>query len=281
MRRPVFDDAKSKDHLPSSSSVFIFLLLVAAGIILLLVADRLEVGIVKRLAEELGIVLISVFGVSLIYEHLLAEAHFLQIYRKLEKLIRGAESNAARCARLGICEIHETRPSYESAHGLQNLVEICGPRMRIRIIGRSLIYSMQVWEDQLSHLVARGATLELCFLAPDVSGSPLEELSGYDPRETGMALDIFKKTAQPWLEGAKPLGKVEIRFHRVHLLDSYYEVLDDEQHWLAWDLNFGRGTLNRRIFVISGKSPLGKNLADERYEIIWRTAEHFYKYPAP
>jgi hypothetical protein len=259
-------------------SIFVFLFLVACGVILLLVSESLRVGVPKRLTEELGIVLISVFGVSLIYEHVIAETHFQKLYGHLEGLIGGAQNNAARCASLGIDEIHETRSSYEATHSFKIFIETCGSGGTMRIVGRSLIYSMQAWEEYLRVFVQNGGTLELCFYAPDIQNSPLEELSGYDLRETEMALDIFERTARPWLESEKPPGKVEIRFHRVHLLDSFCEFISPNQHLIVWDLNFGRGTSHRRIFVLKGGSQMGKNLSEGRYSSIWNSAEPFYLY---
>lgn len=264
---------------PRWASAFVFLFLVACGVILMLAAEMVRKEPQKQLITEFGVVLISVFGVSLIYEHVLAGMHFRRMYRHLEELIRGAQDNAAQCAALGIREIHAVRKSYESAHPMADLVRSCGPNTRIRIVGRSLIYSMQIWEEHLSTLIDNGVTLQLCFFDPAITSSPLRALSGYDPRETQMALDIFETVARPWIQATSPPGSLELRFHQVHLMDSFFEVIDENQHWAAWDLNFGRGTAQRRIFVVNGESPLGRNLSQGRYEVIWKDSKVFFSYP--
>jgi hypothetical protein len=63
-------------------------------------------------------------------------------------------------------------------------------------------------------------------------------------------------------------------------MDSIFEVRDQHEHWLAWDLNFGRGTGHRRVFVVQGGSPFGKSLTKGRYDVIWDDAKLVYLYPA-
>src|ERR1700722_16521784 len=49
----------------------------------------------RDLAKEFGIVLVSVWGVSLFYEHFLAKRHFEKFHSNLKDLIRQGETNAA------------------------------------------------------------------------------------------------------------------------------------------------------------------------------------------
>ena len=70
------------------------------------------------LVREFGVVLVSVWGVSLFYEHFLAERHFNKFHMNLKSLISQGEMNAAVCEGLGILEIFRSRRDFEGKHSL-------------------------------------------------------------------------------------------------------------------------------------------------------------------
>jgi len=231
----------------------------------------------KRLVEELVVVLISVWGVSLFYERFLAERHFNRFHENLRNLIRQGELNAAVCEALGILEIHISRRSYEDKHSFSSKVENVGSGDVVRITGRSLIFSMYGWRD-LRRVLDNGSRLQMCLVDPSIRDSPLNYLAGYSPEEIDFAIHRFIRSVKPWLLTAKPKGAVEVRFHRVHILDSYSEISKPHYSRAAWDLNFGEGTEERRIFYLNGEGALGKNLRDGRYQLIWDRAEPQFRY---
>jgi hypothetical protein len=231
----------------------------------------------KKMTEELGIVLISVWGVSLFYETFLAARHFNRFQQNLTTLIRRGETNAAVCEHLGILEIHTGRRSYEDRHSFAREAENIGAGDVVRITGRSLIFLMYSWRD-LKHLLKNGARLQLCMLNPTLRNSPLNYLAGYSVEETELAIHRFVNYVRPWLVKEKPSGTVEVRFHTVHILDSYLEIIRPGHSRAAWDLNFGEGTEERRVFYLDGSGPLGRNLSQGRYQLIWDRAEEKFLY---
>lgn len=239
--------------------------------------DHPALGLLKKLTEELGIVLISVWGVSLFYEKFLAERHFRRFLQNLTELIHRGEMNAAVCENLGILEIHRGRRSYEEKHSFAAEAKNIAAGDTVRVTGRSLIFSMYTWRN-LAQIVENGGHLQLCIVDPQLRDSPLNYLSGYSPEETELAIHRFVKRLKPWLEYHKPKGTLEVRFHRVHVLDSFMEISKSNHSFAAWDLNFGEGTEDRRIFFLNGDGPLARNLADGRYQLIWDNADVTFIY---
>jgi hypothetical protein len=231
----------------------------------------------RELLKEFGVVLISVWGVSLFYEKFLAERHFNRFQTNLEELIRRGETNAAVCEGLGILEIHRSRRSFEDNHSLASEAMTLKGGDVVRISGRSLIFSMYGWQH-LSRILENGATLQLCLLDPAIRDSPLSYLAGYSPEETDLAIRRFRTTLKPWLDAVKPRGSAELRFHRVHLLDSLLEIDRQQVYRVAWDLNFGVGIEERQIFYLDGHGPLGRNLTEGRYGLIWEKSTVVFSY---
>jgi hypothetical protein len=242
------------------------------GILMIVVSSYFDhphlVEMASALCKEFGIVLVSVWGVSLFYEKFLAERHFTQFYQHMRDLMSRGASNAAVCESLGILEIHQTRRSYEETHSFRNEIEKVGAKDSVRISGRSLIFTIYRWE-QLQVPLIRGATLQLCMCDPSIKDSPLEYLAGYSTRETELAIDRLSRSVKPWLTKESPPGTLEIRFHAVHLLDSLLEIRGGDLFRMAWDLNFGEGIEQRQVFYLDGNGPLGRNLLRGRYELLW------------
>jgi len=231
----------------------------------------------SELIKEFGIVLVSVWGVSLFYEHFLAERHFKKFHSNLRDLIRRGEMNAAVCEGLGVLEIFRNRRAFEDKHSLANEAKTVGPGDVVRLTGRSLVFSLFAWR-QLKVIVENGATLQLCLLDPVIRDTPLAYLAGYSPEETDLAIHRFATAVVPWLEDSKPKGAVEVRYHSVHLLDSLLEVKRQAEYRVAWDLNFAEGTEERQIFYLDGNGPLGRNLTARRYGLIWDKSEPVFVY---
>jgi hypothetical protein len=231
----------------------------------------------RDLAKELGIVLISVWGVSLFYEYVLAERHFQKFQSNLEYLIRRGETNAAACESLGVVEIFRNWDSYIQKHSWSTSERSLGAGDSVRIIGRSLMFSMYAW-NTLRDWIRSGATIELCHFNPALHESPLTYLARYSHQETELAIQQFTSKVLPWLLSDKPKGIVEVRFHEVHLLDSLVEIRSRDSHEVVWDLNFGGGTEVRKVLFVDGNAPLGQNLTADRYDLIWSNAVTKFRY---
>jgi hypothetical protein len=273
---------EQQSWLREETSAYIFVALLA-GMLLILASYLLPepgasfkpelFGTIRKSLEEFGVVLVSVWGVSLFYEKFLAARHFNRFHENLRALIRQGETNAAVCENLGILEIHSTRRSYENRHSFAQEASSITAGDVVRITGRSLIFSMYASHD-LQRIVENGAELYLCLLDPTVDDSPLDYLSGYSPEETKLAIFRFLRSIKPWLQTSKPMGTVEIRFHRIHLMDSLLEIKRLQLHHfrVAWDLNFSEGTEQRQVFYLDGDRLLGRNLTSARYQLIWDRA---------
>jgi hypothetical protein len=259
------------------------LIALLAGIIILMGAFFIEDPaestriVVHHILRELGVVLVSVFGVSLLYEKLSAEEHFNRFSAKLGEFVRRGESNAAACEALGILEIHRSRQSFQMHHSLADESVRLHEGSRLRLTGRSLHRALGDW-GQFQSMLIRGARLELCMCDPKHAFEALKYLSRYLPSETQSAIERFRLGLVPWLLQALPKGEVELRLHRFDLLDSLLEIDHDDRHRAALDMNFGQGTEARYVLDLDAHEPLGQSLAVERYELIWQHADVVYRY---
>jgi hypothetical protein len=239
--------------------------------------EETVIQILLDLLKEFGIILICIFGISYMYEVLSKKEQFQRFYRDLQNLMREGESNAAMCASLGILEIHASRRSFEERHSFAQKVDELEDGDRIRIFGRSLMFTMFGWEH-LSKILKKGARLELCICDPAIENTPLSYLSGYSHEETLLTVHRFVNGMKPWVLKEKPLGTMEIRMHDIHLLDSFVEIDQGESHVAVWDLNFGQGVEARRVFVLDRQRGLGRDLSVNRYDILWTRATHAFEY---
>jgi hypothetical protein len=233
--------------------------------------------LVVELLREFGVVLISVWGVSLFYERFIANRHFRTFQTKLEGLMGRGESNAAVCEGTGIKNIYRDRGSFERNHPLVSLISGLRKGDHLRIVGRSLVFLMYNWQ-QLRPLVENGGALQLCLINPKYDNDLFRLLAGYSNTETALALERFNGSFLPWLESSRPNGTVEIRFHNLPLLDSYTERKRDDEYRSVWDLNFGEGLQSRVIFYLDAKGVFGENLRQHRYGPIWDRSERVFKY---
>ena len=233
--------------------------------------------IVADILKEFGIVLVSIFGISYLYEKLSADQHFAKFVRDLEIIMRQGESNAAMCEALGIIEIHDGRDSFREKHALAKEAAGYGKGDRLRLTGRSLIHALNEW-GQFETMLTNGATLQLCMCDPTLPYEPLRYLSRYLTEDSQNAISHFALGLRQWLIKNTPPGQVELRFHQVHLLDSLVEMDHGDVHRIAWDLNFGEGIESRHIFFIDTGRSLGENLSVKRYQLIWDHAVSVFFY---
>jgi hypothetical protein len=233
--------------------------------------------LIDDLFKEVGIVLISVWGISLFYEKYIADRHFTVFHSHLVNLVARGESNAAVCEGLGILRIYRDRQSYEEEHSFAEETNRLGQGDYLRIIGRSLIFLIYNWQ-RLTPLIDNGAALELCFIDPQFDDPTFSAVAGYSSTETTLAIERIKDSFIPWLDRTRPKGSLEIRFHRFALLDSYTEKKEGEEYRSAWDLNFGEGLQSRYVFYMNTKGIFGEKLSGQRYKLIWDQSEIMFKY---
>lgn len=225
------------------------------------------------LAREFGIVLVSVFGISLLYEVLLATHHFTHFFEKLREQIEKGESNASRCERMGILELHLSRESFYAKHAFHREIARLGNEGRIRILGRSLVNVLNNREQFEAPLKA-GAKLELCLCDPAHEFVRLTLIARYSHFDTHVAQDHFNQWFLTWLTDPdeKVKGSVEIRFHDFDLLDSLFEVQQGSFHRAALDMNFGIAQEERFFFYLDPSKEFGRELVHGRYAAIWNHA---------
>ena len=229
------------------------------------------------MVREIGIVLISVWGISLFYEKYIADRHFTTFHSHLVNLVSRGESNAAVCEGVGILRIYRDRRSYEQEHSFSEEISRLGEGDYLRIIGRSLIFLIYSWQ-RLTPLIENGGALQLCFIDPLFDDPAFNVVAGYSSTETTLAIERVKDSFIPWLEHTRPKGGLEIRFHRFALLDSYTEKKEGEEYRSAWDLNFGEGLQSRYVFYMDTKGIFGEKLSGQRYKLIWEQSEIVFKY---
>src|ERR1039458_3190933 len=86
------DAVAVRKHWPATRSLVSSLFLVGVTVISLSFVPG-EREVLRNIIRELGIVLVSVFGVSILYEIFIAEQHFEQFRGALVKIIQSGETN--------------------------------------------------------------------------------------------------------------------------------------------------------------------------------------------
>jgi hypothetical protein len=246
-------------------------LFIVIGICLIAVSFLLPPawGFRRELCKELGIVVLSVFTVSIVYEALLAERHQDQFMAILRAQIERGESNAAICEKLGILKIFPTRDVFEMEYSFASMVANLVGGDQIRIVARSLFIIM-THPEAIRRGLMQGARFEFCILDPNCQ--TIAQNPSMVPGEIQAALSIFRTEISEWVTTAKPPGSITLRFHQSPLLDSCLMLNSASLNTCAWDLSFGRDLSSKRIFFIDLKKPLGKDLWN-RYDGIWKNTE--------
>ncbi|HEX8140190.1 MAG TPA: hypothetical protein VF544_21685 [Pyrinomonadaceae bacterium] len=229
-----------------------------------------EHSLLKDLTRELGVVLLTVCGVSMIYELFVAERHFEKFLAFLHKQIERGESNAATCERLGIREIFTSRALYEAKYPLMQVADQARPGSPFRIIARSL-YLVMNKPEAIKYALLQGANVELCCFDPASDSDVLSNIGHLEPSDITGALSTFRKEFVKWLEEKQPPGRIELRFHQIHVFDTFFSYQFDDHTLAAWDLSFGRDVTAKRIFIVEASKGLGADL-HTRYEMMWNLA---------
>jgi len=231
---------------------------------------------VRELLKELGIVLLSVFSVSLIYELSLAEKHLQSFHALLRAEIQQAETIAAACARLGIDQIFPSREVFEMKYPLADIVAGKNACSEVRMIGTSLFHVMNR-SNCFKQALQRGAKLDLCLFDSDKFSYLSPKLPDLENSDIQSAISTFKKTIVAWIEGAQPKGQIELRYHDAYLFQSFARFKLSDHDLGVWDLSFGRDISEKRVLLVDPTWGLGKDLA-KRFDSIWNSSPIVFKY---
>jgi hypothetical protein len=229
-----------------------------------------------ELLKELGIVVLSVFSVSLIYELLLAEKHLENFQALLRSEIQQAETSSAACAQMGVSEIFPSRDKFESKYPFAGLVAGTDKCSNIRIIGISLFHIMNQSES-LKRALESGAKIELCLFDPAKFPHLHPKLPDLEVSDIHSAVATFKKQIVAWIEGAMPKGEIELRYHDIYLFQSLAKFKTGGRELGVWDLSFGRDIRAKRIIIVNPTWGLGLDLST-RYDAIWNTSSTVFRY---
>jgi hypothetical protein len=227
--------------------------------------------------REGGVVVFSVFAVKLIYESAVARGHFREFSAMLALQLQAGESNAAVASRLGIRRIYATRNEYQQQYPLNNIVQKARPGSTLRIVGQSLFLLLGRGAD-LHAALGRGVQVNLCLMHPDTEKSELDKLPHLTAGDLEASASLIKQLARQ-LSAEKREGIFEVRFHRIHLFDSYssFQLEDDASELVAWDLSFGRDPSDKRVILAEKGKPFGQDLA-RRYDAVWRASQCVYSF---
>jgi hypothetical protein len=237
-----------------------------------------EREVLRNIIRELGIVLVSVFGVSILYEIFIAEQHFEQFRGALVKIIQSGETNAAVCSRLGVERIFPTRSEYMSQYDFRQLCAQMTAGSRLRIVGNSL-FVISYYERELLDALKEGAVIELGVLDRTVPAETFEQIKhSVKEGELIIALERLAELEAEIRNASLP-GTLEIREHRMPLLESYFEYKGSKEEFAVWDISFGPDSGQKRVFLLDPEKPFGRDLAN-RYDRIWRNGKVIFKYPA-
>lgn len=262
------------------TTILVLSIFALAGLLLILLSVFLLYAhkweYMKELFKELGIVLLSVFSVSLIYELFLAERYIQKFHTLLRNEIQHAETIAGACARMGVSHIFPSREDFEKEYPLADLVAGKNACSEIRMIGTSLFHVMNK-SDCLKKALHAGAKLDLCLFDSDKFSYLSPKLPDLENSDIHSAIGTFKKNFVTWIEGAKPSGQIELRYHDAYLFQSLARFKLSDRDFGVWDLSFGRDIREKRVFLVDPTWGLGKDLA-KRFDSIWNSSPIIFKY---
>jgi len=251
------------------------LLMIAIGIILILSAQWLDLGILRSLLESFGILFTSIFFISFLYEKFIAEKHFEQFRVLIRSQLESMDSVQSMCARLGIREIFESRNDFEAKYPLFALFSKTKPNSRILAIGRSMFFFFNRG-DAIKSALQNGSNMQIACISPTEISDVLMKVCYLWDSDIQSALHGVNELLQ-WIEDKKPPGTFELRVHKAPLPDSILYTESGNEKLMAWDMTFGRDTNQKRIFVIEpGEGNIGDDLL-KRYEAVWSLGEVYIK----
>ena len=170
---------------------------------------------VDELIKELGIVLISVCGVSLFYERVLAERQLLKFHTELQQL-----NSTGRDQFCCVCSIKGCWRYSTTARSLRAKTLPFSPMTPGNILlpvmcqsHRTKLYFIMLNWERFQPMLQAGAALELCMIDPALPPSPLDYLAHYKPGETEMVVNDIRLRIRPWLEASStPLARLKFAF---------------------------------------------------------------------
>ncbi len=277
-------DLRELEELESIPTItrHIGIILVLSGLLLITVSFLIPGlgpwhSLLRELTKELGIVLLAVFGVSLLYELILAKRYIRTFLHLLGREVMKGESNAAMCAYLGIRKIFPNREDFEKEFSLVDRLNQLQHGDGLRIVARSLLMFMGR-ADKVQEALSRGAHVELCLLSPQIAVKRAPLLSELQVSDIYGAISMFEQKLASFVAASgKVPGKLELRFHDVDLFDSWFVLQSGMQQVGIWDLSFGWHVSAKRVFVLDLNSPLGTDL-NKRYGLVYGRAEVIFQY---
>jgi len=228
----------------------------------------------REIFKELGIVLFSVFTVSLIYERLMAEKHLEGFSAMLRSEIKEAERNAAACNELGIVDIFPSRDALVNQYPFGRCLNGLGDNGRARFVALSLFHVMNKAEI-IRRALLEGTNIEFCLLTPDLSSVALSKLPDLEIQDIGSAVAVFKKQLAIWTMLEKPPGRLELRYHDTLVPESFTYFSFPELQLAFWDLSFGRDMTDKRMFVVDPSRRLGKDLR-KRFDLVFEQSDTIF-----
>lgn len=264
------------------TSKWLILTFILIGLVLILVSFILphdNEGVwnyLRDIFRELGVVVSSVFTVSLVHERLIARKYVQQFLSLLRDLIEQGESNSAICARLGIDRIFYARDDFEREYPISNWTSRLDAASSLRVVAQTL-YHLMSKTDTIKEAIKQGAKFEFCIFDPASPSSEIEKHQDLLITDINSAVSLFRKQIGEWVEAVKPAGQVELRYHRVPIFDSLLSLSSNHESLMVWDWGFGRDIMVKRILLIDPAKPIGKDLK-RRYDHVWNNARPVFKY---
>lgn len=196
---------------------------------------------------------------------------------QLDEKTKIQEENISKtCNELGLIEIFPNRELFQNKYPLSTIVTEATTGSKFRIIARTLFLLLNRPKD-IQTAIMQGANVEMCFFDTKADLFILRELAYFEIFDTHSAISTFKRFFVDWLKDKTPSGSIEIRYHQVHLLESYFTFLYKGKQIAIWDLSFGRDISAKRIMLFDTKIGLGADL-DGRYQQIWELSKAKFKY---
>ncbi len=253
---------------PAGKTALIFVLVGLALLALsVAVPEHDYLGYVRTFLRELGIVVLTVFTVSVLYEMLVEEKHFQKVTDQINYRLAQGEGLLAACLQLGIDEVFPRRDVFELKYPFKGVVDDLHPGASLSVLARSL-FGLMTKAPDIQKAVERGATLRLCVFDPHQPPEDISKIQGMVVADVVAAVTVFKKAIAEWVGEAQPPGTVELRFHRFPIADSLLTVSSNARSQLVWDLSFARDIGTKRIILLDPHKGLGQELHG-RIEHVW------------
>jgi len=260
--------------LAGESATFLCVVMTLFGIVLILLGEVwLKQGIARQLVQSFGVVVTSVFVVSLLYEKFLAEKHLAEYKRLFDRLLTNLNTIQSKCMKLGIDAAFETRRECEERYPLSALIDMAKEGSEFYCVARSMHFFLnktQAVQEGLN----KGLQFKLACTddSKETWNKVVAGLTFLQIHDINSALDALRNIVH-WAVKNDSEGSIEVRFHKLHLPDTALLIETDDGVLVIWDLSFGRDVDHKKVLVLKeGPGGLGDDLAD-RYLGIWEHSE--------